>query len=39
MGAAGGNVCTLDGAVTWRNAVQWKTNYLVYSGGGHWAFW
>ena len=39
MGAAGGNLCTLDGAVTWRNAAQWKTNYLVYSGGGHWAFW
>ena len=39
MGAAGGNLGTLDGAVTWRNTSQWKTNYLVYSGGGHWAFW
>jgi prepilin-type N-terminal cleavage/methylation domain-containing protein len=39
FGAAGGNSCTLDGAVTWRNARQWTTNYLVYSGGGHWSFW
>jgi hypothetical protein len=33
MGAAGGNVATLDGAVAWHNAKQWTTNYLVYSGG------
>ena len=39
LGAAGGNVATLDGAVTWHNAKQWTTNYLVYSGGGHWGFW
>src|ERR1041384_6154199 len=29
LGAAGGNSCTLDGAVNWRNARQWTTNYLV----------
>ena len=39
FGAAGGNAATLDGAVNWRNSKQWTTNYLVYSGGGHWAFW
>ncbi|MCI0538015.1 MAG: type II secretion system GspH family protein [Verrucomicrobiales bacterium] len=39
MGAAGGNVATLDGAVNWRSSSLWKTNYLVYSGGSHWAFW
>ncbi len=39
MGAAGGNVGTLDGAVTWRSSKLWTTNYLIYSGGGHWANW
>ncbi len=39
FGAAGGNVATLDGAVTWRTAAMWKTNYLIYSGGSHWAYW
>jgi prepilin-type N-terminal cleavage/methylation domain-containing protein len=39
FGAAGGNSGTLDGAVRWRTASQWKTNYLIYSGGSHWAFW
>ncbi len=39
MGALGGNSATLDGAVAWRNAKQRPTNYLIYSGGIHWAFW
>ncbi len=38
-GAEGGNVATLDGSVTWHSRSQWKTNYLIYSGGSHWAFW
>ncbi len=39
MGAAGGHAGTLDGAVQWRNAKLWKTNYLIFSGGSHWGFW
>ena len=39
IGAAGGNVETLDGAVAWRKSSQWVTNYVVYSGGSHWACW
>ena len=39
MGAAGGNACTLDGAVRWKSSKLWTTNYLIYSGGGHWANW
>ncbi len=39
LGAMGGNVATLDGSVTWRSSKLWTTNYLVYSGGGHWGFW
>ena len=39
IGAAGGNVETLDGAVTWRKSSSWLTNYVVYSGGSHWAYW
>jgi len=39
MGATGGNAATLDGSVTWRTSRQWPTNYLIYSGGNHWAFW
>jgi prepilin-type N-terminal cleavage/methylation domain-containing protein len=39
LGAAGGHVATLDGAVTWRKATLWKTNYSVFQLGNHWAFW
>ena len=39
IGGVGGNVGTLDGAVSWRNASQWITSYVVYSGGGHWSYW
>jgi len=38
-GAMGGNVGTLDGSVAWRGRSQWKTNYLIFSGGSHWAYW
>jgi prepilin-type N-terminal cleavage/methylation domain-containing protein len=39
LGAAGGHTLTLDGAVTWRRAADWSTNYLVFQRGNHWAFW
>lgn len=39
MGAAGGNVATLDGAISWRSARTWNTNYLAWQHGSHWAFW
>ena len=39
VGAAGGHVETLDGAVAWRKASTWTTNYVVYSNGNHWANW
>ena len=39
IGAAGGNVETMDGAVTWRKSSRWTTNYVVYSNGAHWAYW
>jgi hypothetical protein len=38
-GAVGGNVLTLNGAVAWRTARTWTTNYLAWQLGGHWAFW
>ena len=39
MGAAGGNVATLDGAVAWRKAISWTTSYNVYPLGSEHAFW
>jgi prepilin-type N-terminal cleavage/methylation domain-containing protein len=39
LGAAGGHVATLDGAVTWRKAALWTTSYPVFEKGNHWAFW
>jgi prepilin-type N-terminal cleavage/methylation domain-containing protein len=39
MGAAGGNVATLDGAVSWHSSRAWSTNYLAWQLGAHWAFW
>ena len=39
MGAAGGNVATLDGAVAWRKAISWTTIYNVYPPGNEHAFW
>jgi prepilin-type N-terminal cleavage/methylation domain-containing protein len=39
IGAAGGNVLTLDGAAVWRKSSSWLTNYVVYSGGNHWSYW
>jgi prepilin-type N-terminal cleavage/methylation domain-containing protein len=39
MGALGGNVATLDGAATWRRSSRWNTNYVIFSGGAHWAYW
>jgi prepilin-type N-terminal cleavage/methylation domain-containing protein len=40
LGAAGGNSATLDGAVKWRSARQWTTNYVVISSGSsEWATW
>jgi prepilin-type N-terminal cleavage/methylation domain-containing protein len=39
MGAAGGNVATLDGAVAWRKSSQWDTSYNVYPLGNEHAFW
>ena len=39
LGAAGGNVATLDGAVRWHNASQWTTIYNVYPLGPEHAFW
>ena len=39
LGAAGGHVATLDGAVCWRKAALWTTNYSVFEKGNHWAFW
>jgi prepilin-type N-terminal cleavage/methylation domain-containing protein len=39
MGAAGGNVATLDGAVAWRKANQWATIYDVFPYGPEHAFW
>jgi prepilin-type N-terminal cleavage/methylation domain-containing protein len=38
-GGLGGNVLTLDGAVTWRSSKLWQTNYVVYSNGTHWSMW
>jgi prepilin-type N-terminal cleavage/methylation domain-containing protein len=39
MGAAGGNVTTLDGAVSWRKASQWSTNYAIFPYGPEMASW
>ena len=39
MGAKGGYVATLDGAVNWRTSRQWTTNYPIYSGGDHYGYW
>ena len=39
MGAAGGNVATLDGAVGWRKANLWTVIYDVYPLGPEHAFW
>jgi prepilin-type N-terminal cleavage/methylation domain-containing protein len=40
IGAAGGHLLTLDGAVNWRSSKLWETNYVVYSlDGGHRSAW
>jgi prepilin-type N-terminal cleavage/methylation domain-containing protein len=38
IGAAGGNVLLLDGAVQWRN-IKIMTNHWAYTAGGYWNAW
>ncbi|MCL5099349.1 MAG: type II secretion system GspH family protein [Candidatus Omnitrophica bacterium] len=41
LGAAGGNVATLDGGVNWRSSKLWRTNYPAYqyfSSGSHFYY-